>query len=168
MLYNSKQKILQQVCGGGEGTWSPLHSITLLPYTHTLIPCHSQCLTVGWGGGNAALRNSIVKNSTSKSARPTIKSGFCHLLARKSWMLLLFSCSVVSDSFVTTWTVALQASVFMGFPRQECWSGLPFSSPGDLPNSRIKYASLALAGGFFYHWSTRKAQEILGKFLIKS
>ena len=101
MLYNSKQKILQQVCGGGEGSWSPLHSITLLPYTHTLIPCHSQCLTVGWGGGNAALGNSIVKSSTSKSARPTIKSGFCHLLARKSWLLLLFSCSVVSDSFVT-------------------------------------------------------------------
>ena len=48
-------------------------------------------------------------------------------------MLLLFSCSVVSDSFVTTWTVALQASVFMGFPRQECWSGLPFSSLGIFP-----------------------------------
>ena len=33
--------------------------------------------------------------------------------------------------------------------RQECFSGLPFHSPGDLPNPRIKFASLALASGFF-------------------
>ena len=32
------------------------------------------------------------------------------------------------------WTVACQASLSMEFPRQEYWSGLPFSSPGDLPN----------------------------------
>ena len=37
----------------------------------------------------------------------------------------------------------------MGFSRQEYWSGLPFTSPGDLPNSVIKPASPALAGGFF-------------------
>ena len=53
------------------------------------------------------------------------------------------------DSFATPWTVALQAPLSMGFPRQEHWSGLPFPSPGDLPDSRIKPVSLALAGGFF-------------------
>ena len=37
----------------------------------------------------------------------------------------------------------------MGFPRQEYWSGLPFPSPGDLPDLGIKPASPALAGGFF-------------------
>ena len=37
----------------------------------------------------------------------------------------------------------------MGFPRQEYWSGLLFSSPGDLPNPGIKSVSPALAGGFF-------------------
>ena len=37
----------------------------------------------------------------------------------------------------------------MEFSRQEYWSGLPFTSPGDLPNSVIKPASPALAGGFF-------------------
>ena len=36
----------------------------------------------------------------------------------------------------------------MGFPRQECWSGLPFPSSGDLPESGIKTISLALAGRF--------------------
>ena len=36
------------------------------------------------------------------------------------------------------WTVAHQAPLSMGFPRQEYWSGLPFPSPGDLPDPRIK------------------------------
>ena len=40
----------------------------------------------------------------------------------------------VSDSLVTPWTVAHQAPPSMGFSRQEYWSGLPFSSPGDLPD----------------------------------
>ena len=38
----------------------------------------------------------------------------------------------------TPWTVAHQASLSMGFFRQEYWSGLPFPSPGDLPNSGIE------------------------------
>ena len=37
----------------------------------------------------------------------------------------------------------------MEFSRQEYWSGLPFPTPGDLPDLRIKPASPALAGGFF-------------------
>ena len=45
--------------------------------------------------------------------------------------------SVMSDS-VTLWTVALQAPLSMGFPRQEYWSGLPIPSPGDLPNPGIE------------------------------
>ena len=36
------------------------------------------------------------------------------------------------------WTVAYQAPQFMGFSRQEYWSGLPFPSPGDLPDPRIE------------------------------
>ena len=43
-----------------------------------------------------------------------------------------FNHSVMSSSFTTPWTVARQASLSMGFPRQEYWSGLPFPSPGDL------------------------------------
>ena len=50
---------------------------------------------------------------------------------------------------LTTWTVALQAPWSVGFPRQGHWSGLPFPSPGVLPDPRIKPASPALAGGFF-------------------
>ena len=40
--------------------------------------------------------------------------------------------------FGTPWTVACQAPPSMRFSRQECWSGLPFPSPGDLPNPGIK------------------------------
>ena len=53
---------------------------------------------------------------------------------------------------VTPWTVAHQAPLSMGFSRQEYWSGLPFHSPGNLPDPEIKPASLmspALAGRFF-------------------
>ena len=44
----------------------------------------------------------------------------------------------------TPWTVAYQAPLSMGFSRQQCWSGLPFPSPGDLPDSRIKPGSPTL------------------------
>ena len=48
----------------------------------------------------------------------------------------LSECSVVSDSLWPTRTIALQAPLSMGFSRQDCWSGLPFPSPGDLPRPR--------------------------------
>ena len=42
----------------------------------------------------------------------------------------------------TPWTVAPQASLTMGFPRQEFWSGFPFPTPGDLPNPGMEPTSL--------------------------
>ena len=50
---------------------------------------------------------------------------------------------VMSD-FATLWTVASQAPLPTGFSRYEYWSGLPFPSPGDLPNSGIEPGSPAL------------------------
>ena len=47
------------------------------------------------------------------------------------------------------WTVARKAPLSMGFPRQEYWSGLPFLSPGNLPDPGIELASPALAVRFF-------------------
>ena len=46
--------------------------------------------------------------------------------------------------FATPWTAAYQAPPSMGFSRQEYWSGLPFPSPGDLPNPGIEPGSPAL------------------------
>ena len=42
------------------------------------------------------------------------------------------------------WTVACQGPLSMGFPREEYWSGLPFPSPGDLPDPGIKPGSPTL------------------------
>ena len=53
--------------------------------------------------------------------------------------------------FMTTWTIARQAALSMGFSREEHWSGLPFPLPGDFPNPGMTPTcpSPALAGGFF-------------------
>ena len=59
---------------------------------------------------------------------------------------LLFSHWVMSDSFVTPWTIACQAPLSTGFSRQEDWSGLPFPSPGDLSDPGTELPSPALAG----------------------
>ena len=48
---------------------------------------------------------------------------------------------------MTLWTVAHQAPLLMEFSRQEYWSGWPFPSPGDLPNSEIEPVSPALQAG---------------------
>ena len=55
----------------------------------------------------------------------------------------VLSHSIVFDS-VTPWIVARQAPLSMGFSRQEYWSGLPFPTPGDLPNPGMEPRSPAL------------------------
>ena len=67
--------------------------------------------------------------------------------------------------FATPWTITPQAPLATGFSRQKYWSGLPFPSPGDLLDPRIKARSPALeADSFFVHasrfftiWPTREA-----------
>ena len=70
--------------------------------------------------------------------------------------------------FATLWTSACQAPLSMEFFRQEYWSGLPFPTPGDLPDPGIKLASLvspALVSGFFTTappgktWNTIQSQK---------
>ena len=63
------------------------------------------------------------------------------------WPALLCGGALVTKScptLVTPQTVARQAPLSMGFSRQEYWSGLPFLSPGDLPNPGIEPWSPAL------------------------
>ena len=59
----------------------------------------------------------------------------------------------------TPWTVTCQASLSMGFPRQEYCSGLPLLSPGDLPDAGIQCiaGSLLHCRWILYHWTTREA-----------
>ena len=56
-------------------------------------------------------------------------------------------CGLVAKScptLVTPWTIAFQVPLSMGFSRQEYWSGLPFPSPGNLPNPGNEPGSPAL------------------------
>ena len=53
--------------------------------------------------------------------------------------LLSQSCLILA----TPWTITCQDPLSVGFPRQENWSGLPFPSPEDLPNSGIEPATLS-------------------------
>ena len=52
-------------------------------------------------------------------------------------------------TLATAWTVARQAPLSMGFSRQEYWSGLPFSTPGHLPDPGIEPGSLTFQADFF-------------------
>jgi len=51
--------------------------------------------------------------------------------------------------FVIPWTIARQAPLSMGFPRQEYWRGLPLPFPRDLPQPRDQTHVSCIAGGFF-------------------
>ena len=80
-------------------------------------------------------------------------------------------CAQLCPTLCEQWTVAHQAPLSMEFPRQEYWSGLPFPSPGDLPDPGIEptsLASLALAGRFFTTVATSEAYFILFYFFILS
>ena len=55
------------------------------------------------------------------------------------------------ELFATPWTIALQAPLSVGFPRQEYWSGLPFPSSGDLPNAGIEPCLLHWQAGSLPH-----------------
>ena len=72
----------------------------------------------------------------------------------------------------TLWTVARQASLCIGFSRQEYWSGLPCPPPGNLPSPGIKLAPLVspeLAGRIFTTSSTWKAlQDCLLLFYLSA
>ena len=55
--------------------------------------------------------------------------------------VVLLSCFSRVQLSVTPWTVARQAPLSLGFPRQEYWRGLPFPPPGDLPDPEIEHTS---------------------------
>ena len=68
--------------------------------------------------------------------------------------------------FATLWTVAHQASLSMGFLRQEYWSGLPCPTPGDLPHPGIKPACTHVTSTSTKHRIFLTPQEVpLGHLL---
>ena len=80
------------------------------------------------------------------SCRRKRYQGKSNEVSKNPVIIQLLSCI---QFFVTAQTLAQQAPLSMGISKQEYWSGLPFSSLGDLPRSEIKPVSPALAGKFF-------------------
>ena len=89
----------------------------------------------------------------------------CQITAVCQVYLLPLWCCLVAQScltLATSWTITHQAPMLIGFPRQEYWSGLPFPSPGDLPDPGIKPASPAsLQCCRWLHWVIREALYLL-------
>ena len=90
--------------------------------------------------------SSFLSSSWYVSQKPWSFSG---TLNESSWVHLLGGgggglVTKMCPTLVTLWTVACQAPLSMGCPRQEYWSGLPSPSPGDLPNSGIEPRSPVL------------------------
>ena len=83
--------------------------------------------------------------------------------------MYILSCFSCVRLFVTLWTVAHQVSLFMGFSRQEYWSGLPHPPPGNLLDPGIEPVSLTspvLAGGYFTTSATWEAQCYGGNHIV--
>ena len=89
----------------------------------------------------AASRSILYEEEPSRKKQP--------ILEGKLLLLLSFSCSVVSDSFVTPWTVAHQAPLCLGVPKQESWSGLPLPSAGDLSDPGMELAPSSPKGKWY-------------------
>ena len=68
--------------------------------------------------------------------------------------------------FMTPWTVAYQAPPSMGFSRQEYWSGLPFSPPGDLPDPEVESRSLTLQADALPSEPPGKHVEIQNHYVV--
>ena len=89
--------------------------------------------------GVAQSQTRLKRLSSSSSSRPSKEKILIQSLVEGEGEVAQ-SCLTLCD----LWTVACQASLSMGFFRQEYWSGLPFPSPGDLPNPGIEPWSPAL------------------------
>ena len=84
----------------------------------------------------------------------TVDGAFRMACCRRLRWVMTYGCcccliAQLSDSFGIPGTVTHQAPLSKGFPSQEHWNGLPFLSPGDLPQPGIELTSPALAGRFF-------------------
>ena len=104
-------------------------------------PLQYSCLGGTWRAawGRRGVRHDLRTRQQQQQLLPhhptTTERGFTRQ-GGHGWGLL--SRLVASSSFATPWTVARQDPLSVGFPRQEYWSGLPFPSPGDLPDPGIK------------------------------
>ena len=128
------------------------------------------CGDLGWAGGGGRSSSLYDISSTWESLRAWIwlvVGNEGHALRRRGrapisnemievkWSEIGQSCPTLCDPMDSR---LHQAPPSMGFSRQEYWSGLPFPSPGNLPDPRIKPRSPALIDRHFTIWATREIQ----------
>ena len=118
-------------------SWNRTHGLLHLLHCRQILYC--------W-----TIRAAHSKSSLFESCPKNCEVHNLHTSTLWLWQPSLFSWkwkwshSVVSESLWPPWTIVYQASLSMGFSRQEYWSGLPFPSLGDLPDPGIKPRSPAL------------------------
>ena len=144
-----------QGCGGEKGTF-------VCRSVHSRSHCEEQCGDTSKKKNGIWGRNSAYRYLSEESENTNLKS-YMHIYVLCSiiynWQDMLFSCSVMSDSFATPWTGARQASLSMGFSGHSYCTGLPFPSSEDLPDSGIKLVSPCLlhCRQILYRCATREA-----------
>ena len=114
-----------------------------------------------WSMALAALQH--VGSSWTRGQTQVPRIGRWVLCRLSLWYVCICVCvcgsSVSSDSLQPPWAIACEAPLSMEFSRQEYWSGLPFPTPGDLPDPGIKPTFFA-SGRFFTTSTTREAQKL--------
>ena len=73
---------------------------------------------------------------------------YIYVYAYVIYMMLLFSHQCMSNSSATLWIIVCQAPQSVRFPSQQYWNGLPFPSPGDIPNPGIEPGPPALQADY--------------------
>ena len=140
------------------------------PYTVSLYGVHwlSIFLSFSFGSSIGMLSTNLSSNTLILFSFSFPWSSLLLNLCVEFFSLLIVLCILSRLShvwlFVTLWTVAHQAALSIGFSRQEYWSGLPCTPPGDLPDPGIKPQSLtfpALADRFFTTSPTWEARSFI-------
>ena len=112
-------------------------------WTFRLLPCPSYCYWYCNEHWDAYILWTIFSSGYMPS-EPNLHQ-YLYCVSYSTWYSSMYNRNVWSEVksfsrvrlFATPWTVAHQAPPSLGFSRQEYWSGLPFPSPGDLPNPGI-------------------------------
>ena len=154
---------------GGVGNWKDLPPAAVFLLYHGIMNSSDECLlhccclwcagSVAGGCWGPGMKGTDSGQTTWMWIQPpSLRSSVTY------WRSIMCEVCVLSPTLVTPWTIAHQALLSMGFSRQECWSGLPCPSPGDLPDPGIKLMSLAFpasADGFFTTVSPGKPKDLL-------
>ena len=166
-LLIEKKKYPLRICKRVKSLWFPFHFYCL--FCFVFIHKHSMHTFLLWKIQDSVLWTEHDRHITSDLLVPAPFLRGEHNCAGLFYCQLAFSgnpylriplpCMVVRCHccqslscvwlFEAPWTAAHQAPLSTGLPRQEYWSGLPLSAPGDLPKPEIKPASPTLAGRFF-------------------